>query len=184
MQESSNEDLVDALQDATRGLTALALQSLAAADGVGLQQMRLLFAVGDDSDRSCAELAAALGISASSVTRQADRLVHSGHLLRRQNPANRSVVMLELTKRGRCVLQEVLAWRRGVFLRATAELDADARAEVTSALRLVHAALLREAAARQVGGPSPGPAAPGDRSRSSRATAGSGRTADTADSSG
>lgn len=44
------------------------------------------------------QVADALGLDASTVTRLADRLVAAGHVLRGSDPGNRTVVTLELTR--------------------------------------------------------------------------------------
>lgn len=135
---------MDALQLITRDLVTLALESVHVSGALGLARTRLLFAVHDRPNSSCVELAGTLGTSASSVTRQADRLVRSGHLLREQNPANRSMVMLRLTDQGRRVVEEVLGWRADVFHRVCRDADLPAGVEFTASLRALHVALADE----------------------------------------
>lgn len=143
MQQPPDDDaLVRALQVMTRDLVAVALASVDAVHGLGLLHTRVLFAIENQENVSGVELAGQLGISPSTVTRHIDRLVRSGHVLREQNPANRSMVMLRLTQRGRETVAEVLAWRARVFERISCDMTPAARAEVATALDAVHAALL------------------------------------------
>lgn len=141
-QIGADENLVvERLQEVTRDLLALALDSLRSPDGLALTHMRLLFAVHDDGESSCVDLATHLGISASSVTRQADRLVASGHLARGTDPTNRSVVILALTARGRAALGKVLDRRARVFDALVSGLDAEGRDAMLVALDAIHAHL-------------------------------------------
>ncbi len=146
MQESIDDDVVLALQVITRDLVAVALASLSAVQDLGLLHIRVLFAIEDQENVSGVELANRLGISPSTVTRHVDRLVRSGHVLREQNPANRSMVMLQLTELGRETIAAVLAWRARVFERITCDMTPRARAELAGGLDAVHAALNRESA--------------------------------------
>lgn len=145
MQEKPDDDLIDALQSLTRDLTGLALRSLQnGASDLGLTQIRMMFAVRDNEHGTCAELATMLGISPSSVTRQADRLVGSGHLTRREDPNNRRVVLLELTELGHNTLGQVLDRRAEVFARISADLKPTPHRQLTASLRKLHEALTRE----------------------------------------
>ncbi len=147
MQSGPETALVDALQLITRDLVTLALESVNAGGALGLTPMRLLFAVNDRPGGSCIELAGVLGTSASSITRQADRLVRSGHLLREPNPANRSMVMLRLTAQGRQAVDDVLAWRASVFERVGRAADLSDHEGLARSLSALHAALADEIAA-------------------------------------
>lgn len=140
------DGLVEALQDTTRDLMAVALRSLDAADSVGLRHMRLLLTINDQGETSCTALAGALGISGSTVTRLADHLERSGHLTRRPHPDNRSVIILKLTDRGGSAVGDVLRWRAQVFERISAPLEPEVRARTAEGLRALHALLAAEIA--------------------------------------
>ena len=90
-------------------LTGVALRSMDVLDGVvTLAQFRLLAALADLGRARSAQVARALGLDASTVTRLADRMVAAGHVIRGSDPAHRSVVTLELTPSG----QDLVArWR-------------------------------------------------------------------------
>lgn len=133
------DPLVAALQTTTRDLMTLALQSLDGAErGLTLAHLRLLLVVSERRHSTCAELAPRLGISASSITRQADRLVQSGHLTRQPDPDNRRAVLLEPTDRGRRAVEDVLARRAAVFEQITTDLPPALRRSLTQGLAALH----------------------------------------------
>ena len=134
---------VEALQQVTRDLLGLAVRSVDEVGEVSLPQMRLLFALHDEGQASCTHLAQVLGVSGSSVTRLADRLVVSGHVSRAGDPECRSRVLLALTDHGAEVIDAVLAWRSRELSRALRSLDGAAMASLTENLTVLHHALLQ-----------------------------------------
>src|ERR1700758_5540342 len=81
------DELVDTVLAASRALVAVAARSLAAAgDEVTLPQYRALVVLAARGPQGTAELAAALAVNPSTVTRMCDRLVRRG-LVRRHRPA-------------------------------------------------------------------------------------------------
>lgn len=143
MQANTNghRELIDTLQVATRDLLAVALQSLDAVPGIKLQHMRLMIAVHEHPGAASVVLADILGVSPSSVTRQADRLCEAGYLIREQHPDSRRVVVLSLTAEGERVVGAVLAHRAEVFARAVPALDPGLRDALGQALAQLHDAL-------------------------------------------
>ncbi len=132
---------VDALQQVTRDLLGLAVRSVDEVGDVSLPQMRLLFALRDEGRSSCTDLAHVLGVSGSSITRLADRLVASGHVTRTGDPASRSRVLLALTEHGDEVIDAVLAWRSRELTRVLRSLDGDALGSLTDSLTALHEGL-------------------------------------------
>ena len=134
--------MVEALQAATRVLAGIALRSL---DGLGeevsLPQYRVLAVLADLGRARSGQVARALGLQASTVTRLADRLVASGHVARGSDPRHRGVVTLALTRDGQDLVDRVQQWRRGELSRILASLAPADREAATRALRqLVDAA--------------------------------------------
>lgn len=128
-----------AFQTATRDLIGVALHSLEDVDrDVSLPQMRLLLNLQDVGTVSCGRLAERLGLSASSVTRMADRLVASGHIERGSDPDSRSVVTLTLAQHGQEVVQSVLRWRERELRRILSRIDPDLRATTAAGLQALH----------------------------------------------
>ncbi|EGD56770.1 MarR family winged helix-turn-helix transcriptional regulator [Gordonia neofelifaecis] len=137
---TSSIDEVHAFETATRDLVGLALRSVVDLD-VSLPQFRLLLTLQKLGPSSSSRCAQALGVVGSSITRMADRLHASGHLVRGADPGNRSIVMLELTEAGRTVVGQVTANRRRELRRVLDLLDPDLRAACARALRELHAPL-------------------------------------------
>ncbi len=125
-----------AQQEATRVLAGVALRSLDVLDGVVTRaQFRLLAVLADLGRFRSAQVARALGLDASTVTRLADRMVAAGHVIRGGDPAHRSVVTLELTASGQDLVATVAAARERELRRLLDALPPDSRQAVTSALR-------------------------------------------------
>ena len=134
--------MVEVLQAATRVLAGVALRSLDVLDGtVSLPQFRVLAALADLGCSRSAQVAGALGLDASTVTRLADRLVAAGHIARGTDPGNRKVVTLELTDSGRDLVAKVVQWRRRELARILGRLAPEDRDMLTASLRqLIEAA--------------------------------------------
>lgn len=122
---------------ATRDLVGVALRSVRRLE-VSLPQFRLLLVLHEQGRSTSTQCAQALNIAGSSVTRLADRLHASGHLMRGADESNRSVVTLELTGLGRRVVQQVTARRRQELRRVLDLLDPTARARCAAALNSLH----------------------------------------------
>lgn len=130
-------DELAAFEIATRDLVGVALRSVDQLE-VSLPQFRLLLVLHEQGRCTSTQCANALGVVGSSVTRLADRLHASGHLVRGTDPANRSVVTLELTARGRKVVTQANARRRRDLGRVLDQLDPAQRAGGAQALRALH----------------------------------------------
>jgi DNA-binding MarR family transcriptional regulator len=138
--KTSTDELV-AFEVATRDLVGVALRSVEHLE-VSLPQYRLLLllhGLGRASSTKCAE---ALGVAGSSVTRLADRLHASGHLVRGVDPDNRSVVTLELTDAGRRVVRQVTTRRRRHLRQALDVIDPAERAACAAVLQELHRTLV------------------------------------------
>lgn len=130
------EELV-AFEMAARDLVGVALRSLDRLP-ISLPQFRLLTVLDERGRSTSTECARALGVAGSSVTRLADRLHASGHLARGTNEANRSIVMLELTDRGRDLVAAATAARRRELSRALDDVDPADRAVCARVLQALH----------------------------------------------
>lgn len=137
MDRATSDDELDAFEAATRDLAGLALGSMADVD-VSLPQFRLLLVLSEQGRSSSTSCADALGVAGSSVTRLADRLHASGHLVRGTGDANRSVVTLELTDAGQRVVDRVTTHRRSALRRALDQLDPEERRVCAGVLDKLH----------------------------------------------
>lgn len=133
---------IETLQAATRVLTGVALRSVDVLEGaVTLPQLRMLAVLAQLGRTRSVQVARALGLEASTVTRLADRMVAAGHVARGGEPGHRGVVTLELTASGQDLVHRVAAWRQQELARILRQLPPDSRARVTILLReLVEAA--------------------------------------------
>lgn len=149
------DDEIEAFQTATRDLIGIALHSLdAAGSEVSLPQLRLLMALRELGRCPSSRVAQTLGLGASSVTRLADRLAASGHLVRGSDPHHRSVVTLELSEPGTDLVERVLAWRHDELARILSQIDPELRRQAARALRELHT-VVGEAYAAELPGPVP-----------------------------
>jgi DNA-binding MarR family transcriptional regulator len=134
-------EALEILQSATRMLTGVALRSLDVLEGaVTLPQFRMLAVLADMGPARSVQVARALGLEASTVTRLADRLVAAGHVIRGSEPGHRGVVTLELTGTGRLLVAKVAAWRQQELARMLSRLTAADQVRLTGALEQLVAA--------------------------------------------
>lgn len=133
--DNDGELAVEALLAATPVLVGVAARAVEQLDpGVSLSGFRLLLALAELGTSPSVTVADHLGSTGSSVTRLADQLEESGHLVRRRERPNRSVVRLELTVAGRELVERVLTWRRAELASILARLPADAVRQIAAAL--------------------------------------------------
>lgn len=110
---AGDEQLVEAIIQASRAMMNIAARSLAASDGdVTIPQYRTLVVLAYQGPRRLADLAAALGVSPSTATRMCDRLVRKGLIDRTRDEFDRREVNLGLTDAGRRLVGEVVDRRR------------------------------------------------------------------------
>lgn len=146
-------DELSAFEMATRDLVGVALRSVDQLE-ISLPQFRLLLVLQERGKSTSTECAHALGVVGSTVTRLADRLDASGHLVRGSDPTNRSVVTLSLTDRGRKLVRQVTARRRRELSRVLDRLDPAERAACATTLRNLHE-LLADGSADDLNRPIP-----------------------------
>jgi DNA-binding MarR family transcriptional regulator len=110
---SSVDQLVGALLTASRVLVGVSARSLAEVEGtVSVSQFRTLVVLQGHGDTRLNDLAARLGVGASTALRAVDRLIAAGLVERRENPTDRREVVISLTQRGRALVDEVTGRRR------------------------------------------------------------------------
>ena len=96
---ASTDELADAVLDASRVLVAVAARSLAAAPSdVTLPQYRVLVILATRGPQRPSDLAAEVGVAASSITRMCDRLVRKKLVRRRLRPSNRREYVVDITR--------------------------------------------------------------------------------------
>jgi DNA-binding MarR family transcriptional regulator len=109
----SQDEVVDSVLSASRALVAVAARSLGAAEEqVTLSQYRALVVLASRGPQRALDLAAALDVNQSTVTRMCDRLERKG-LISRVRPAdNRRIVITTITPAGRQLVDAVTRRRR------------------------------------------------------------------------
>jgi DNA-binding MarR family transcriptional regulator len=146
---------VAALELMTRALVGLTLQSLQVLGvEVSLPQFRLLLVLSGLGRVPSSRLAAELGMTASSVTRLADRLEAAGLAARGTDPRNRSIVTLEVTETGLDLVARVVQRRHELLAAVLNRMDPAERAAADQVARRF-AELADGAAALGVTGPLP-----------------------------
>lgn len=146
---------VAALELMTRALVGLTLQSLQVLRAeVSLPQFRLLLELSTLGRVPSSRLAAELGLTASSVTRLADRLEAAGLAARGADPRNRSIVTLEVTAAGLDLVARVVERRHELLGAVLKQMDPAERAAAGHLARRF-AELADDAAALGVTGPLP-----------------------------
>jgi DNA-binding MarR family transcriptional regulator len=129
---------VELLQDATRMLAGVALQSMEVLDdAVTLPQFRLLAVLADLGTVPTGQAARALGLDPSTVTRLADKLVGGGYVIRGGDRRHRGVVTLELTGSGRDLVVTAASWRQRELARIMSRLAPADQEKVATALALL-----------------------------------------------
>jgi DNA-binding MarR family transcriptional regulator len=115
MREAPNAstDDVEATMLAARALVAISAESVAAVDDVVTPpQLRVLVMIASRGPLNLGAVARGLGVHPSNATRTCDRMVTAGLLDRRDDPADRRNLLLQLTDQGRSLVDGVMDRRR------------------------------------------------------------------------
>ena len=104
------------LERATRGLLALNVSVLEQLEKrIGLTPLRALQSLERLGPSLVTELGDDMNLLSSTASRLSDRLAEAGYITRRVSPTNRRATLLELTDKGRAVLDELVALRVRAF---------------------------------------------------------------------
>lgn len=124
-----------AVLTASRLLVAVSARSLAAIeDRVTLPQFRLLVVLSNHGSAKLVVLADRLGVNPSTAMRMIDRLIAAGLADRQTNPENRRETVLQLTREGRRLVDEVTARRRREIASIVERLAPEQRSSLIGAL--------------------------------------------------
>lgn len=126
--EQDEDEAIEAVLAAARVLVALSAQSVAAlSDTVTLPQLRVLVMVASRAPMNLNAVADALEVHPSNATRTVERLVAAGLLDRRDDPADRRHLLLDLTTDGRALVTEVMQRRRAAVAEILSRMPASHR---------------------------------------------------------
>ncbi len=135
------DDVVDAVLSASRVLVAVAARSLVdVADEVTLPQYRALVVLASRGPQKVAGLAGHLGVAPATATRMCDRLVRKRLITRTHERGDRRSVRVELSPRGRALVDEVSERRRVEIRELLRSVPSSSRDELVRALGLLRAA--------------------------------------------
>jgi DNA-binding MarR family transcriptional regulator len=109
-------------------------------DIVNTPQLRVLVRIHALGPQNLGGVAAELGVHASNATRICDRLVAGGLLERREDPADRRYVVLELTGKGKDLVNTVLEHRRQAIAEVISRMPAGRRPALAAAMEAFAAA--------------------------------------------
>jgi DNA-binding MarR family transcriptional regulator len=133
--EESLDVLTDALLAASRVLVAVSARSIAHVDEtITIPQFRTLVILSTRGPSKIATLAVALDVQPSTATRMVDRLVAAELADRKPNPESRRELIIELTPRGRTIVDAVTAHRRREIAAVVERMPADDRTGLIRAL--------------------------------------------------
>jgi DNA-binding MarR family transcriptional regulator len=117
-------------------LVAVAARSLAEHEtDVSLQQYRALVVLASRGPQRPVDLAEALGVEPSTATRLCNRLVDKRLISRRRQSGDRREVRLDLSDRGRALVDDVTRRRRLEIERILTEVPGPERESLASAFR-------------------------------------------------
>lgn len=128
----------------------LALSSQTGCCGVTIAQCHLLLAVEESGEPSVSEIASALELDASTLSRTVDGLVRTGLLERREDPSNRRRQLVSLSREGRAKVDSINSLCDRYYEGLLRALPADKVGTIAEALP-VFASAMREWRKAQAG---------------------------------
>jgi DNA-binding MarR family transcriptional regulator len=135
MQDERQRAVREVVLTATRALVGIAARSLAeVGDEVSLAQYRVLVLLDSRGPQTMSELATALDVNPSSVTRVCDALVDKKLIRRSQPQGNRRTVEADLAPAGRRLLDQAMDERRRLIDDALSRMSPQAQRRLARAL--------------------------------------------------
>lgn len=127
---------VDAVMLAAQALVGVAAQAVGLAeDRVTLPQLRVLMLIAGHGRMNLGALAGAMDVHPSNASRACDRLVQAGYLSRTESTIDRRNLMLELTRDGRALIDELIDHRRAAITKILEGLPEARRRTLAGAMR-------------------------------------------------
>jgi DNA-binding MarR family transcriptional regulator len=141
--DERHEQIADRLRRVNRLLRQQTPQEWAALD-LTMAQMKVLFVLHQSGPAKVSHLAEALSVTAPSMTGTLERLVRQGLVERRDDPADRRLVISQLTAEGQALMERLQQGRRARLLAALGRLNAADIVALDRGLVALEAALERE----------------------------------------
>lgn len=111
--------------------------------GVTVTQCHVVLELGQHGELSLVELAEALGLDTSTLSRTVENMVQEGLVERRNNPRDRRFILLTLTSRGRSVKEEIDCTYNRFFSSVLEHIPKGKHAQVLDSIHLLAEALTR-----------------------------------------
>lgn len=129
-----DSELIEAVLTASRVLVAVAARSLAEHEAeISLQQYRALVVIASRGPQRPVDLAEALGVDPSTITRLCDRLIVKRLILRNHQADDRRQVQVTLSSQGRKIVQSVADCRRVEIGKILSSLSSGERVRIVRA---------------------------------------------------
>lgn len=133
---------IDEVLAASRGLLGVVARSLSSAlEHVTVPQFRLIVLVTTLGPTRAGDLADRLAVDRSTLTRNVDRLVARGWVLRQATEGNRREVRIAATDAGRALVDEVSAVRARELAQVLDRVPEGERATVVAGMRALRTAM-------------------------------------------
>jgi DNA-binding MarR family transcriptional regulator len=133
---TGQDDLLDVVLAASRGLVAISAQSIASVeDDVDLVQFRILVVIASSRACSLNDVAAAVNLHVSTASRTCDRLVGAELVHRGANATDRRNLELTLTHRGEALVGRALRHRRAALADILDRLSPRKQRRLAAAMR-------------------------------------------------
>lgn len=130
---SGLDELADAVLTASRVLVAVAARSLAEEDAISLPQYRALVVLASRGSQRPVDLAQALNVDPSTITRMCDRLEGKLLITRQRDEDDRRIVVLGLSTGGQSLVDRVTNRRRNEIEQILTAIEPNERANLIRA---------------------------------------------------
>lgn len=125
----------EAVMSASRVLVAVVARSLVELeDQVSLPQWRVLVLLATRGRLNLGQVATALGVHPSNATRMVEKLVVAGLVERTDDPQDRRYLVLDLTRQGHGIVEQVMAHRRASIVAVMENMTSARRRSLAKAL--------------------------------------------------
>jgi DNA-binding MarR family transcriptional regulator len=96
-------------------------------------QIFMLFMISKEGAPKQTHLAEKLGVKPSAITVMIDRLVQSGHVIRKHHETDRRIVLVEITETGKAILKQAEDVQKEVIARGLSQLPPEEMRVLVSA---------------------------------------------------
>ena len=111
--------------------------------GLSMSQLSTLFRLFHAEDCGVSDIGESLGITNAAASQMVDRLVGLDYLTRSEDPQDRRVKVVSLTKKGRALIQESYLRREEWLAQITTSLSTPEQESISAALTLLTEAAIR-----------------------------------------